>query len=416
LTIYDSLLETIRLRTRNFLAEIGSPGLFQIELTGRCNINCAMCARSTGLTRPTVHMDLDLFKEIVDQSAHYKMPIGWFHHFGETMMYPHLREALAYFKEKGVGTGAVSTNAILLNENKRDILLENARYVLCCMDTMDEDAYLNIRNNPYYSRVRDNIADLISERDKRGSDCRIGVQFLRTSYNRNEEISSMMDFFGKHESLTFIEKGTVKHPRGRDVSIYASSNRVDGRVGCSLMHTQLCVLCTGECVPCCWDANGEQVIGDIRKQSLKEIWQGQVHKKMQRDVDAGDFGGLPLCTKCAGPGEGDDARVVEQVNIYVEEWKSSGIPVVLAPDGNDMYRLIDQSRLRELSPYILLDEQSDRAKPVRGLRTLRADEIAGLKGGVVLIYSQQMGTETYFRLRHLRDQGINVVVIGSFLP
>lgn len=399
-------------RARNYLANRGKPGLFQVELTGRCNIDCTMCARSAGLTRPTIHMDLDLFKEIVDQSAYYKLPIGWFHHFGETLMYPHLREALAYFRKNGYGTGAVSTNAILLNENKRNILLENAKYILCCIDTMDPTAYQEIRNNPYFEKVRDNISKLIEERNKRGSDVEISVQFLRTSQNANEEISTMMDYFGHHPNLRYIEKGTVKHPNGKDIAIYSSTNIVDKRIGCGMMHSQLCVLCSGECVPCCWDADGEQVIGDVKTQSLAQIWQGKTHKRMQAEVDAGDFSDLPLCQKCAGPGEGDLARIVEQVNIYVDDWKSQQANVILAPDSDDMRWLINNTRLREIDPLLLRVADSPSSK-LAGVRDIYQDGLANHLPGRLLIYSPNRATDTYFELRHFRDQGAEVVVIGS---
>ena len=43
---------------------IKAPGLFQVELTNYCNIDCTMCARSAGLKRPIGHMDLELSKKL----------------------------------------------------------------------------------------------------------------------------------------------------------------------------------------------------------------------------------------------------------------------------------------------------------------------------------------------------------------
>jgi len=390
------------------------PGLFQVELTGHCNINCAMCARSAGLTRPTKHMDLDLFKEIVDQSKFYQMPIGWMHHFGETLMYPHLREALSYFKEHGLGNGAISTNAILLNEEKRDILLENSKYILCDMYSMNPDAYKNIRNNKFFTRVRNNIANLIAERDKRGVDCKIVVQFLRTSFNKDESISDMMDYFGRHDNLKYIEKGTVRHPNGGDIAIYNSTNKQDYRIGCYMAKRQLVVMCTGECASCCWDADGEQIVGDVRKQTIADIWQGHEHRQLQARLDAGDFSALPLCAKCSGPDTGDEARLVEQVNVYVADWKARNAKVVIGPYSESMYRIIVNSRMNEIAPYIYGNDLAKIPMPAWA-RTVSAEGIAELKPDVVFIYSPDLSAEAYFEMKHHRDHGAEVVVIGSFI-
>ena len=394
--------------------QVPPPGLFSVELTGHCNINCAMCARSAGLTRPTKHMDIALFKEIVDQSKFYNMPIGWMHHFGETLMYPHLREALSYFKQNGLGNGAISTNAILLNEEKRDILLENSRYILCDMDSMNPDAYKNIRNNKFFTRVRDNIANLIAERDKRGVDCKIVVQFLRTSFNKDESISDMMDYFGHHDNLKYIEKGTVKHPRGGDIAIYSSVNKQDYRIGCYMAKRQLCIMCTGECASCCWDANGEQVVGDVRKQTIAEIWQGHEHRQLQARLDAGDFSELPLCAKCGGPDTGDEARVVEQVNLYVDDWKARNARVAIGPYSESMFRIIMNTRMSDIAPAIFGTEHCN--APVPGWATaIKKDEVAALKPDVIFIYSPDRAAEAYFDMKHHRQNGSEVVVIGSFI-
>ena len=395
-------------------APVAPPGLFQVELTGHCNINCAMCARSVGLTRPTKHMDIELFKDIVNQSKFYNMPIGWFHHFGETLMYPHLREALSYFKQNGLGRGAISTNAILLNEEKRDILLENASYILCCMDSMDPDAYKQIRANKFYKRVRDNISNLIAERNKRGIDCKIVVQFLRTSFNPDESIADMMEYFGQHDNVKYIEKGTVKHPNGGNVAIYSSTNSADYRVGCYMARRQLCILCTGDCAACCWDADGQQVIGNVTRQSLAEIWQGHEHRQLQAQIDAGDFSKLPLCEKCSGPDTGDERRVVEQVNAYVDHWKARNAKVVLAPYSESMFRILANSRAHEVAPFIMADHNNNIPLPAWA-RAVTPDQMAELKPEVVFIYSPDRSAEAYFKLRHLRDQGAEVVVIGSFI-
>lgn len=231
--------------------KISVPKLFQVELTSRCNLSCSMCAISNARKRVPGDMDLSLFKLIVDQSKAYEMPIHWFHHFGEPLLYPGLREALHYFKSNGIGPGAISTNALLLDEERIDILLENSNCVLCCLDTMDIDAYRKIRNNANFELVKRNISNLISERNKRGNDCQIIIQLLRTLYNENEKINAMMDYFGYHRNLKFIEKTTIKYPYGANLTLSSDLDEKPLKQICNSIRNQLCILSSGECVPCC---------------------------------------------------------------------------------------------------------------------------------------------------------------------
>lgn len=121
---------------------------------------------------------LGTFKKIVDQSREYQMPIHWLHHFSDTLIYPKLREALRYFKANSYGPRNVSTNAILLNDDKIDMLLEYGGNVLCCIDTMDPVAYKKIRNNNHFEKVKHNIEKFITERDRRNSDTTTTIQFF----------------------------------------------------------------------------------------------------------------------------------------------------------------------------------------------------------------------------------------------
>lgn len=389
------------------------PALFQVEVTSFCNLDCAMCARSLGLKRPIGHMDIGLFKEIVDQSTRFKMPIHWFHHFGEPLLYPHLREALRYFRAHGTGPGGVSTNALLLNEERIDILLESAGYILCCMDSMDPEAYRNIRNNPHFEKVRSNVASLIAERDRRNAECQIVVQFLRTQHNRDEDIGAMMDYFGFHPKVKYIEKRTDKHPKGADLTVFAEHDGMKAKLNCAKIRSELCILSSGECLPCCWDADGDQVIGKLPDQTLAEVWQGHRHRKMHNQLVCAQFELLPLCDRCSGPVSDADFGVIEQVNAWVKDWIAQGARVVLAPASQAMYRLLDSTILRDTAPVAICDAHPEVLRPPAGIPILPYEAVGELKPDIVFIYAPRFGTEIYFQLRHLRERGIRLVTLGS---
>ncbi|WP_109095387.1 radical SAM protein [Azospirillum sp. TSH64] len=394
---------------------VAPPGLFQVEITNVCNIDCAMCARPAGLNRNIGHMDLDLFKTIVDQSWVNQMPIHWFHHFGETLAYPYLREALSYFKEHGYGPGRVSTNAILLNDEKIDLLLENASYVLCCLDSMQPEAYRRIRNNNHFEKVKDNISKFIRENERRGSNTTIVVQFLRTSYNQDEDFSMMAEHFGRHQNVKFIEKRTDKHPNGGDLTLFLPEDEVENRRNCVKLKTELCILVDGTCVPCCWDAKGEQPIGKVPDEDIGAIWHGHRHREMQRQLKDGVNGKLSLCDRCAGPVSDSLFGIAERINAWAGEWARDKRRVVLAPTNPMILKLLENTALRDVNVVALADREPRGKTSSHGIPVVSYDEIGAFAPDLMFVFSPAYSSEIYFDQRHWREKGLELVVLGGYL-
>lgn len=87
-----------------------------VELTSRCNLQCAYCPR------PRVSRDLPftLFKKIVDEASLYGQRSFSLHLFGEPLLYPHFAEAVAYLKERG-HTVIITTNGTLLGKHLKEL-------------------------------------------------------------------------------------------------------------------------------------------------------------------------------------------------------------------------------------------------------------------------------------------------------
>jgi len=66
---------------------------------------------------------------------------------------------------------------------------------------------------------------------------------------------------------------------------------------CNYPWSSVCVLSDGRVVPCCRDVNGSYVLGDLKHQSLSEIWNGPAMVRLRRALAAGDRDN-PLCRRC----------------------------------------------------------------------------------------------------------------------
>lgn len=72
------------------------------------------------------------------------------------------------------------------------------------------------------------------------------------------------------------------------------------RKHCQRPHRDMCVLWTGEVVLCCVDWFRTCILGDLSKQSVTDVWQGQPVCAIRRHLPGDDESVLPkICVHCA---------------------------------------------------------------------------------------------------------------------
>jgi radical SAM protein with 4Fe4S-binding SPASM domain len=62
--------------------------------------------------------------------------------------------------------------------------------------------------------------------------------------------------------------------------------------------TWVVVFADGRVTHCCYDAHGEQILGDLKTQSLREILESDRMAEMQAAFERRDFSQLPRCAEC----------------------------------------------------------------------------------------------------------------------
>ncbi|OGM01757.1 hypothetical protein A3K72_01025 [Candidatus Woesearchaeota archaeon RBG_13_36_6] len=106
-----------------------------VEITNICNLNCKMCPRHI-FKRPERHMEFDVYKKIIDRLEGIEeiALIG----YGETMLYPKLKEAIKYARGKGFRVTTVSNGYFLTKKKIFDNVLFSGinliRFSIDCVD------------------------------------------------------------------------------------------------------------------------------------------------------------------------------------------------------------------------------------------------------------------------------------------
>ena len=54
----------------------------------------------------------------------------------------------------------------------------------------------------------------------------------------------------------------------------------------------------GRMIPCCFDKDAQHVMGDVKQDSLEDIWQSEPYQNFRKQLISGR-GEIDICTNCS---------------------------------------------------------------------------------------------------------------------
>lgn len=270
------------------------PKIEQIELTNRCPYTCQMCPRTEHMDRSLGDMSLDLFASIMDQVQGHTRFCA-LHHFGESLLHRGLPDAVKIALDRGVRTG-LSCNPPSLKPKRAQALLEaGLANMVLSLDSLDPEAYRLVRGTA--ARVdlaESNLRELVRLRDAGGHDTNLTLQMISMWANQSEA-----ERFLKFAADVGVDRAVVIRLERWDfddtvVAELGEHTSAGYTAPCNRPWQSVAILWDGRVVPCCHDYNGEMVLGDLRRESLEEIWDKPVSRTFRdKNFDAA------ICGKCA---------------------------------------------------------------------------------------------------------------------
>lgn len=291
---------------------LSAPFVVYMDPSSACNLRCKFCPTGERdeigkTTRWNGVMDLRVFRKAVDDLGEFDVPIKTLKLFkdGEPLMNDRFVEMVSYARaSRFVNCIETTTNGVLLTPKLAD------RIISAGLDRMNISVY-GMSGDDYleFSRAKvnvdkyvDNIRYLYAHRGK----CAVHVKTtigisdqrrLEEFYQTFESCSDSIDvehlspfwpgyeFDAKYELPTSERCGTFGQPL------------VEKSV-CPYIFYALAVNSDGSADLCSCDWTHDYLIGDVRRQSLKEIW----HSRLLYDEQIRHLKGLrmshPLCKQC----------------------------------------------------------------------------------------------------------------------
>jgi MoaA/NifB/PqqE/SkfB family radical SAM enzyme len=260
-----------------------------LELTSKCNLRCGMCPLPV-LRRPYEDMAWPLVEKAEREIHGAGLRLKWLHEMGEPLLYARIDDAIRLFPE-----ASLSTNGLVLTPEVGEKLLATPlKRIRICVDSIDPKIYPQLRTGGDFDKLVDLTKKFLAQ--AKGHPLRIEIQKMRSRMTLGETVDDFRKLFDlkQYRNARVIEKTCEALDVNEETDLHGKF------YGCvqGAFFTWVVVFADGRVTHCCYDAHGDQVLGDLKSQSLMEILDSPRMAEMQAAFERRDFANLPRCAEC----------------------------------------------------------------------------------------------------------------------
>jgi radical SAM protein with 4Fe4S-binding SPASM domain len=259
-------------------------------------------------------MKLELFQKIIEDLRDLTRRAGrkitrlqlW--KDGEPMLHKQHAEMIRLAKRADVAASVeLTTNGSLLNQATiRDLLEAGLDVLRISVEHMQDSVYQAISNGKVtYTDIRRNVGDLYSQKRASGRPLHVHAKTIDAGLSEAEKAKFIQDFGGITDSWNIDIISGWSRMQIQDFTLGVQSTMgVDGmtpkreRLVCPEPFAKLAVNFDGSVSVCCADWAHGTVVGDVTRQSIGEIWEGEQLASFRVRHLSGQRATIPPCSSC----------------------------------------------------------------------------------------------------------------------
>jgi radical SAM protein with 4Fe4S-binding SPASM domain len=274
------------------LIPLPAPFIVYIDPTTMCNFKCTFCPTGDPellklVGRPRATMSLDLFHKIVGDLKEFDRPMKMVSLYkdGEPLVNPHFSMMTQVLKNSGVAERIwTKTNGSLLTPARNRLLVQNLDMICISVEAISREGYRRIAKVDLdYDEFRANVRDLYEHR----GNCEVYIKIADTGLSP-EDVQAFYDDFGSMADYITVEKLMGWTNSGlKDFTLGTNPNTFDGapfteKEVCAYPFYVMAVNADGRISVCSDDWSCQTIVGDVKKNTLKEIWNGEPLREFRR--------------------------------------------------------------------------------------------------------------------------------------
>jgi len=257
-----------------------------IEVSSKCQIQCAHCFRQQMDIGENRFMGLDLYKKVVGECGEHGLFTLKFSMRGEPLLHPDIVEMVDFAKKSGVREVWINTNGGMITEELAEGLVRaGTDWITMSFDGLREE-YEQVRYPLKYEQFLEKLRMLRRARDRFGANTLLNVQSIWSAiktypHEYIDLMKSIVDRVAYNPDMNF-----------KDVILTPDPNYV-----CPRLWQRICVTSSGNYLKCPTDFCMEEILGNAVEMSVKKAWdtvqaeQRRLHLSGRR-LESG------VCAKC----------------------------------------------------------------------------------------------------------------------
>jgi radical SAM protein with 4Fe4S-binding SPASM domain len=292
----------------------GFPISISFEPTTSCNLRCPECPSGLrAFTRPTGMLQKDFFKETIDQ-LHRQLLYLVFYFQGEPYLNPSFLDMVKYASGKGIYT-ATSTNAHYLNDtNARKTIESGLDRLIISIDGTTQEVYQQYRVGGNLNKVLEGARNIVKwKRELKSKTPFVIFQFLVVKPNEHqvEAIRQLAKEIGVDD--VWLKTAQVydyendpnqliptieKYSRYRKSSNGAVEFKNKLQNHCWRLWHATVISWDGLVVPCCFDKDAVNKLGDLKGKPFRQVWQNPEYKQFRKSI-LESRKNIAICANCS---------------------------------------------------------------------------------------------------------------------
>lgn len=298
---------------------LGKPINITIEPTNVCNAKCPVCETGAGiLGRKKSFLSFEDFKVIIDKVAPYTNTLMYYF-MGEPFLNKDWVKQVKYAKEKGISFISSCTNGDVKGI-PQGIIDSKIDFVSFQMGGTTQETHQIYRVNTNLENIRNNLLETIKLKKDTNSKVHLEAGFILMKHNEHQVEDFInwckqigVDSFNIIDPcVRTVEQGNQYLPTDKKHWIYDSKKFEEGKLqrriipknDCPWIYYSMTIMANGDVVPCCHDACGKEVMGNLIEENLDDVWNGEKFKSF-RDKVHNNQKNINICKLCSGYGISD---------------------------------------------------------------------------------------------------------------
>lgn len=289
------------------------PVIYNIETSNACNMRCEMCPRTTMMTRQVSTMDMPTFKKIIDQIEPFSeaqwqeweefaannygikkddMSENHFflyiipkvlvlHGYGDPLLDRYMPERIKLLTEGNIPSYFSCNPANIDIEKSEEMFKNGLGYIKYSIESVDDSRHQEVRGDrsnfsESYNKIL-KLLEIIKANKYR-------VKVIITMLNLNKPWQE--EEFQKLQKV-FKDKDVYVYLKSQDQQWYKNNRQQTKSIHwlefCQFPWSSMTIKSNGEAVECVEDYNNEIILGDVKKEPLRDIWNGEKYFKFRKD-------------------------------------------------------------------------------------------------------------------------------------